>query len=212
MTPWVRRGVSRPGGEGSNVYVLCAEPKEHKQFRPGTRPGGSVTEVTEKLFMYQTLCVCEIVYVPNLYVPFLNSNSSKKKQRWQLEKVWCATRPQNLANGKTVHKQQRNFSVHGLKLQDMLKLSGQCAKLSCDSSGRARGDGPAMASSKYWKFQGPVFVDKIPTKHEKDVLQGPERFGHLNMLKTSKLWKWLLCFGMCKMSLGYVTRPPELEP
>ena len=46
------------GGQGSKVYVLCAEPKEHKHLRPGTRPGGSgtrpggsVTGVTEKLFM-----------------------------------------------------------------------------------------------------------------------------------------------------------------
>ena len=31
------------GGQGSKVYVLCAEPKEHKHFRPGTRPGGSGT-------------------------------------------------------------------------------------------------------------------------------------------------------------------------
>ena len=28
------------GGQGSKVYVLCAEPKEHKHFRPGARPGG----------------------------------------------------------------------------------------------------------------------------------------------------------------------------
>ena len=42
------RGVSRPGGQGSperwpgvkSLYVLCVEPKEHKHFRPGTRPGG----------------------------------------------------------------------------------------------------------------------------------------------------------------------------
>ena len=27
------------GGQGSKVYVLCAEAKEHKRFRPGTRPG-----------------------------------------------------------------------------------------------------------------------------------------------------------------------------
>ena len=46
------------GGQGSKLYVLCAEPKEYKHFRPGTRPGGSgtrpggsVTGVTEKLFM-----------------------------------------------------------------------------------------------------------------------------------------------------------------
>ena len=27
------------GGQGSKVFVLCAEPNEHKRFRPGTRPG-----------------------------------------------------------------------------------------------------------------------------------------------------------------------------
>ena len=48
--------VSRPGGQGSNVYVLCAERKEHKHFRSGTRPGESVTGVTEKLFMGQ-MCI-----------------------------------------------------------------------------------------------------------------------------------------------------------
>ena len=45
-------GVSRPGGQGSNVYVLCAEPNEHKHLRPGNRPGGLVTE---KLFMCKML-------------------------------------------------------------------------------------------------------------------------------------------------------------
>ena len=56
---WVARGLPT-GGQGSKVYVLCAEPNEHKHFRPGTRPGGSgarpggsVTGVTEKLFMCQ---------------------------------------------------------------------------------------------------------------------------------------------------------------
>ena len=55
----VARGLLT-GGQGSKVYVLCAEPKEHKHFRPGTqpggsctRPGGSVTGVTDKLFMCQ---------------------------------------------------------------------------------------------------------------------------------------------------------------
>ena len=55
----VARGLPT-GGHGSKVYVLCAEPKEYKHFRPGTRPGGSgtrpggsVTGVTEKLFMCQ---------------------------------------------------------------------------------------------------------------------------------------------------------------
>ena len=55
----VARGLPT-GGQGSKVYVLCAEPKEHKHFRPGirpggsgTRPGGSVTGVTKKSFMCQ---------------------------------------------------------------------------------------------------------------------------------------------------------------
>ena len=50
----VARGLPT-GGQGSKVYVLCAEPKKfkHKHFRPGTRPGGSVTGVTEKLFRCQ---------------------------------------------------------------------------------------------------------------------------------------------------------------
>ena len=48
------------GGQGSKVYVLCAEHKEHTHFRPGarpggsgTRPGGSVTGVTKKVFKRQ---------------------------------------------------------------------------------------------------------------------------------------------------------------
>ena len=59
------------GGQGSKVYVLCAEPKEHKHFRPGTRPGGwgtrpggSVTGVTEKSFMCQ-MFMCLISAIGN---------------------------------------------------------------------------------------------------------------------------------------------------
>ena len=54
------------GGQGSNVYVLRAEPKEHKRFRPGSRPGGigfpagRIGDRGDR----------EIVYVPNVYVPF----------------------------------------------------------------------------------------------------------------------------------------------
>ena len=44
-------GVSLLGGQGSKVYVLCAEPKEHEHFRPGARLEGSVSGVTEKLFI-----------------------------------------------------------------------------------------------------------------------------------------------------------------
>ena len=52
------------GGQGSKVYVLCAEPKEHKHFRPGTRPGG---------FGYPAGRIGdrgdqEIVYVPKMFM------------------------------------------------------------------------------------------------------------------------------------------------
>ena len=46
--------------------MLCAEPKEHKRFRPGTRPGGigfpagRIGDRGDR----------EIVYAPNVYVPF----------------------------------------------------------------------------------------------------------------------------------------------
>ena len=46
--------------------MLCAEPKEHKHFRPGTRPGGigfpagRIGDRGDR----------EIVYVPDVYVPF----------------------------------------------------------------------------------------------------------------------------------------------
>ena len=64
-TGWGGGGLPT-GGQGSKVYVLCAEPKEHKRFRPGTRPGGigfpagRIGDRGDR----------EIVYVPNVYVPF----------------------------------------------------------------------------------------------------------------------------------------------
>ena len=54
------------GGQGSKVYVLCTEPKEHKRFRPGTRPGGigfPAGRIGDRVDR-------EIVYVPNVYVVF----------------------------------------------------------------------------------------------------------------------------------------------
>ena len=62
----VARGLPT-GGQGSKVYVLCAAPKEHKHFRPGTRPGGfgyPVGRIGDRGDR-------EIVYVPNVYAPFL---------------------------------------------------------------------------------------------------------------------------------------------
>ena len=46
--------------------MLCAEPKEHKRFRPGARPGGigfPAGRIGDRRDR-------EIVYVPNDYVPF----------------------------------------------------------------------------------------------------------------------------------------------
>ena len=68
VTARVGGGFSRlpTGGQGSKVYGLCAEPKEHKHFRPGTRPGGigfpagRIGDRGDR----------ESVYVPNVYVPF----------------------------------------------------------------------------------------------------------------------------------------------
>ena len=54
------------GGQGSKVYVLCAESKEHKHFRPGTRPGG----IGFPAGRFGDRGDREIVYVPNVYVPF----------------------------------------------------------------------------------------------------------------------------------------------
>ena len=51
---------------GQKFIFLCAEPKEHKRFRPGARPGGigfpagRIGDRGDR----------EIVYVPNVYVPF----------------------------------------------------------------------------------------------------------------------------------------------
>ena len=64
------------GGQGSKVYVLCAEHKEHKRFRPGTRPGGigfpagRIGDRGDR----------EIVYVPNVYVPFPAPTTVRHRQ------------------------------------------------------------------------------------------------------------------------------------
>ena len=73
-------GVSRPVARGQKFmcYVLCAEPKEHKHFRPGTRPGGSgsrlggsVTGVTEKLFMCQMfMCLFRLLELAIKLLPW----------------------------------------------------------------------------------------------------------------------------------------------
>ena len=62
------------GGRGSKVYVLCPEHKEHKHFRPGTRPGGSgypagrIGDRGDR----------QIGYVPNVYHQHQNVCNTKK--------------------------------------------------------------------------------------------------------------------------------------
>ena len=47
-------GLSTGRPWGSKIYVLSSEPKVHKSFCPGTRPGGPVTELTGQSFMWQS--------------------------------------------------------------------------------------------------------------------------------------------------------------
>ena len=45
------RGVSQSGVQGSKIHVLSSEPKEHKSFCAGARPGRLVAGVTGQSFM-----------------------------------------------------------------------------------------------------------------------------------------------------------------
>ena len=49
--PSSAEGVSRAGGQGSKIYALSLEPKEHECICPGTQPGRQVTKVTGQSFM-----------------------------------------------------------------------------------------------------------------------------------------------------------------
>ena len=77
------------GGQGSKVYVLCAEPKEHKRFRPVTRPGGigfpagRIGDRGDR----------EIVYVPNVYVPFPAANIAPNFPLEPPERTWKQPEP-----------------------------------------------------------------------------------------------------------------------
>ena len=59
-------GVSRPVARGQRFMCCVRNPKKHKRFRPGARPGGigfpagRIGDRGDR----------EIVYVPNVYVPF----------------------------------------------------------------------------------------------------------------------------------------------
>ena len=112
------------GGQGSKVYVLCAEPKEHKRFRPGTRPGGigfpagRIGDRGDR----------EIVYVPNVYVPFPAPTNNKKKNSKNPENP---DYPQNRGRGsggvkstgvsQSVRETSRDESQNVLSTQKLFK-------------------------------------------------------------------------------------------
>ena len=48
--------VSRQGGQGSKIYVLSSEPKEHKSFCLGTRPGN--TQIWSRHHLHLTASDC----------------------------------------------------------------------------------------------------------------------------------------------------------
>ena len=68
---WGGGVVSRPVGQGQ-MLMCCVQnqPKENKTFRPGTRPGGWVTGVTEKLFMCQ------------MFMCLFRPNNSQNQAHW----------------------------------------------------------------------------------------------------------------------------------
>ena len=69
-------GVSRPVARGQKFMCCVWNPREHKRFRPGTRPGGigfpagRIGDRGDR----------EIVYVPNVDVSFPAPNRSGKQQ------------------------------------------------------------------------------------------------------------------------------------
>ena len=95
-------GVSRLGGQGSNVHVLCAEPKEHKHFRPGTRPG-SVTGVTEKSFMGQIFIG---LFWPQIVVVVIEEEEERRDDDDDNVVVDCDCYPYHS------HPQSKSHAVH----------------------------------------------------------------------------------------------------
>ena len=69
--------------------MLCAEPKEHKRFRPGTRPGGigfpagRIGDRGDR----------EILYVPNVYVPFPAPIKGRKQKGRSCKRAVLANAP-----------------------------------------------------------------------------------------------------------------------
>ena len=53
------------GWPGVKHVLRCAEPKEHKHFRPGTRPGGSVTGCTPNCLCAK--CLWYFCLAPKLF-------------------------------------------------------------------------------------------------------------------------------------------------
>ena len=121
---WVARGLPT-GGQRSKVYVLCAEPKEHKHFRPGTRPGGwgarpggSVTGVTEKLFMCQTFMCLFRPLDNNLFllryfsVLFAQENKERQGKQESIHTTTVATLFSRSVTRPRGHRAKKSYGAY----------------------------------------------------------------------------------------------------
>ena len=63
VTPLVTGGSPDREASESKFYVLSSEPKEHKSFCPGTRPGGPVTGATGNNLMCKSFMCLAAPYI-----------------------------------------------------------------------------------------------------------------------------------------------------
>ena len=71
VTSWVRGGGSTDWVAMGQMTMCCVqkEPKAHKHFHLGTRPGGSAIRVTEKLSMCQMfMCLFRPLRIAHIFI------------------------------------------------------------------------------------------------------------------------------------------------
>ena len=162
----VARGLPT-GGQGSKVYVLCAEPKEYKHFRPGTRPGG---------FEYPAGRIGdrgdrEIVYVPNVYVP--SPAPSKALAMKQLVSSKTKGRRTRGPSQKLVRKCDLSF----VAIQELLFT--HCPS---DSVGVVVAP-PLFFWVRWGAWRGGVLESEIPPSTARNSMSGSERSSLEPLLK-----------------------------
>ena len=119
-------------------YVLCAEPKEHKHFCPGSRPVGSVTGVTEKLFMCQ-MFVClfwpPLTLQHLLFVEKSKGNPPKKARVFSLRgtpKILGKRKAKRTKKqGESDNKKKGNRKKQGLEGQGSEKIAATFGPQKC---------------------------------------------------------------------------------